>query len=254
MSEKRRDNKNRILRIGEQQRADGRYLLNMCEELFNSKLKKELNSDELLNFLQRKTANYDKSRDGHYNLISALHKSVRGSDVQASLYWCARMMIAGEDPHYLFRRLTRMAMEDIGMADPNALIQAINARQAYDLLGSPEGDIAITNLVIYLANCPKSNSGEVAMNTVMQAVKGHSFNPPKHILNAPTKMMKELGYNEGYIYDHDTPNCFSGQDYFPAEYPRRIFYTPNERGFEREIKKRIDYWDELRKRLKNKNK
>ena len=222
----------------------------MCEELFNSKLKKELNSNELLNFLQRKTANYDKSRDGHYNLISALHKSVRGSDVQASLYWCARMMIAGEDPHYLFRRLTRMAMEDIGMADPNALVQAINARQAYDLLGSPEGDIAITNLVIYLANCPKSNSGEIAINTVMQAVKGHSFNPPKHILNAPTKMMKELGYNEGYIYDHDTPNCFSGQDYFPAEYPRRIFYTPNERGFEREIKKRIDYWDELRKKIK----
>ena len=230
--------------------ADGRYLLNMCEELFNSKLKKELNSNELLNFLQRKTANYDKSRDGHYNLISALHKSVRGSDVQASLYWCARMMIAGEDPHYLFRRLTRMAMEDIGMADPNALVQAINARQAYDLLGSPEGDIAITNLVIYLANCPKSNSGEIAINTVMQAVKGHSFNPPKHILNAPTKMMKELRYNEGYIYDHDTPNCFSGQDYFPAEYPRRIFYTPNERGFEREIKKRIDYWDELRKKIK----
>ena len=160
------------------------------------------------------------------------------------------MMIAGEDPHYLFRRLTRMAMEDIGMADPNALVQAINARQAYDLLGSPEGDIAITNLVIYLANCPKSNSGEIAINTVMQAVKGHSFNPPKHILNAPTKMMKELGYNEGYIYDHDTPNCFSGQDYFPAEYPRRIFYTPNERGFEREIKKRIEYWDELRKKIK----
>lgn len=229
--------------------ADGRYLLNMCEELFNANLKKELNNNELLNFLQRKTANYDKSRDGHYNLISALHKSVRGSDVQAALYWCARMMIAGEDPHYLFRRLTRMAMEDIGMADPNALVQAVNARQAYDFLGSPEGDIAITNLVIYLANCPKSNSGEIAINGVMQAVKGHSYNPPKHILNAPTKMMKEIGYSDGYIYDHDTPNCFSGQDYFPSEYPRRIFYTPNERGFEREIKKRIDYWEDLRKKL-----
>ena len=229
--------------------ADGRYLLNMCEELFNSNLKKDLNSEELLNFLQRKTANYDKSRDGHYNLISALHKSIRGSDVQAALYWCARMMVAGEHPHYLLRRLTRMAMEDIGMADPNALVQANNARQAYDLLGSPEGDIAITNLVIYLANCPKSNSGELAIMNVIQAVKGHSFNPPKHILNAPTKLMKELDYNKGYIYDHDTPHCFSGQDYFPNEYPRRIFYTPNERGFEREIKKRIEYWDDLRKKL-----
>lgn len=232
--------------------ADGRYLLNMCEELFNSNLKKDLNSEELLNFLQRKTANYDKSRDGHYNLISALHKSIRGSDVQAALYWCARMMVAGEHPHYLLRRLTRMAMEDIGMADPNALVQANNARQAYDLLGSPEGDIAITNLVIYLANSPKSNSGEIAIMDVMQAVKGHSYNPPKHILNAPTKLMKELDYNKGYIYDHDTPHCFSGQNYFPTEYPRRIFYTPNERGFEREIKKRIEYWDELRKKL-NKN-
>ncbi len=231
--------------------ADGRYLLNMCEELFNSKPKKPLNSSELLNFLQRKTANYDKSRDGHYNLISALHKSVRGSDAQAALYWVARMMVAGENPHYLFRRLTRMAMEDIGLADPNALLQAIAAREAYDLMGSPEGDIAITNLVIYLANCPKSNAGEIAINSVMQAVKGHSFNPPKHILNAPTKMMKEIGYSDGYIYDHDTPNCFSGQDYFPEEYPRRIFYKPNERGFEREIKKRIEYWDELRKKLKH---
>ena len=201
--------------------ADGRYLLNMCEELFNSNLKKDLNSEELLNFLQRKTANYDKSRDGHYNLISALHKSIRGSDVQAALYWCARMMVAGEHPHYLLRRLTRMAMEDIGMADPNALVQANNARQAYDLLGSPEGDIAITNLVIYLANCPKSNSGELAIMNVIQAVKGHSFNPPKHILNAPTKLMKELDYNKGYIYDHDTPEGFSGQDYFPEKMGRK---------------------------------
>lgn len=233
--------------------ADGRYLLNMCEELFNANLKKELNSEELIKFLQRKTANYDKSRDSHYNLISALHKSIRGSDVQSALYWCARMMSAGENPHYLLRRLTRMAMEDIGMADPNALVQAINAKEAYDFLGSPEGDQAITNLVIYLANCPKSNAGYMAYNEVMQTVKGHSFNPPKHILNAPTKMMKEIGYSEGYIYDHDTPNCFSGQNYFPDEFPRKEFYNPNERGFERDIKKRMEYWDNLRKQINKKN-
>ncbi|HSQ97359.1 MAG TPA: replication-associated recombination protein A [Rickettsiales bacterium] len=229
--------------------ADGRYLLNMCEELLNSNLKKELNSEELIKFLQRKTANYDKSRDSHYNLISALHKSIRGSDVQSALYWCARMMSAGENPHYLLRRLTRMAMEDIGMADPNALVQAINAKEAYDFLGSPEGDQAITNLVIYLANCPKSNAGYIAYNEVMQAVKGHSFNPPKHILNPETKMMGEIGYGKGYIYDHDTPNCFSGQNYFPDEFPRKEFYNPNERGFERDIKKRIEYWNDLRKKL-----
>jgi putative ATPase len=223
----------------------------MCEELFNSNLKKKLNSEELLKFLQQKWAVYDKSKDGHYNLISALHKSLRWSDVQASLYRCARMMIAGENPHFLLRRLVRMSMEDVWMADPNALVQAISALQAYEFLGSPEWDIAITNLVIYLANCPKSNSGYVAYNEVLQAVKWHSYNPPKHILNAPTKIMKELGYSEWYKYDHDTPNCFSGQDYFPTEYPKKIFYTPNERCFEREIKKRMDYREKLRKKLKN---
>jgi putative ATPase len=230
--------------------ADGRYLLNMCEELFNANLKETLNKEQLLKFLQYKGAVYDKSRDGHYNLISALHKSIRGSDAQAALYWCARMMSAGENPHFLLRRLVRMSMEDIGMADPNALTQAINALQAYDFLGSPEGDLAVTNLVIYLANCPKSNSGEIAYMNVIQAVRGHNYNPPKHILNAPTKMMKEIGYSEGYIYDHDTPNCFSGQDYFPKEYKRKTFYTPNERGFEKEIKKRIEYWEKLRNALK----
>ncbi|MDR3290280.1 MAG: replication-associated recombination protein A [Rickettsiales bacterium] len=232
--------------------ADGRYLLNLCEELFNAKLKKILNNGELLKFLQHKGVVYDKAGEGHYNLISALHKSVRGSDAQGALYWCARMMMAGEKPHFLLRRLIRMAMEDIGMSDPQALVQAINALQAYDFLGSPEGDIAITNLVIYLANCPKSNSGAIAYADVMQAVKGHNYMPPKHILNAPTKMMKDLGYNENYQYDHDTPNCFSGQNYFPTEYSRRNFYIPNERGFEREIKKRIEYWDELRKKLNEK--
>jgi len=232
--------------------ADGRYLLNMCEELFNTNLKKEIDTEDLIKLLQKKNSVYDKSRDGHYNLISALHKSIRGSDVQSSLYWCARMMTAGENPHYLLRRLTRMAMEDIGLADPNALIQAINAKEAYDFLGSPEGDQAITNLVIYLANSPKSNAGYIAYNTVMKEVIGHQFNPPKHILNAPTKVMKNLGYSDGYIYDHDTPNCFSGQNYFPEEYPRRDFYIPNERGFEREFKKRMDYWENLRKKI-NKN-
>lgn len=229
--------------------ADGRYLLNMCEELFNARLKKKLDSKELLNFLQRKSANYDKSRDGHYNLISALHKSVRGSDAQAALYWFARMIVAGEEPRYLIRRLMRMAMEDVGLADPNAMVQAVSTLQAYELLGSPEGDLAIVNLVLYIANAPKSNASYVAYNEVMNSVKGHSYNPPKHILNAPTKMMKEIGYSDGYLYDHDTPNCFSGQDYFPEEFPRKIFYKPNERGFERDIKKRIEYWDDLRKKI-----
>lgn len=232
--------------------ADGRYLLNMCEELFNANLKKELNAEELINVLQRKGSTYDKSRDGHYNLVSALHKSIRGSDVQAALYWCARMMTAGENPHFLLRRLIKMAMEDIGLADPDALVQAINAKEAYDFLGSPEGDQAITNLVIYLANSPKSNAAYMAYNEVLSNVKGHQFNPPKHILNAPTKVMKDLGYSDGYIYDHDTPNCFSGQDYFPTEYSKKTFYTPNERGFEREFKKRMDYWEDLRNKIKNK--
>jgi putative ATPase len=220
--------------------GDARYLLNMCEELANLKGQKPMNRAEVLKFLQRRGTNYDKKHDEHYNLISALHKSVRGSDVQGALYWCARMMAGGEEPHFLLRRMVRMAMEDIGMADPNALLQANAALQAYDFLGSPEGDIAVTNLVIYLANAPKSNSGEVAQIKVQGAVKGHYYAPPKHILNAPTKMMKEIGYSDGYIYDHDTPDCFSGQNYFPDEVKRQEFYTPNERGFEREIKKRME--------------
>ncbi|MDR0423249.1 MAG: replication-associated recombination protein A [Rickettsiales bacterium] len=229
--------------------ADGRYLLNLCEELQNMNTSKTLNKDEISKVLQHKGAVYDKARDGHYNLISALHKSVRGSDVQAALYWCARMMVAGENPHFLLRRLIRMAMEDIGMADPQALVQATSTLSAYDLLGSPEGDLAITNLVIYLANAPKSNSGDIARIEVMQAVKGHTYQPPKVILNAPTKLMENLDYGKDYQYDHDTPNCFSGQNYFPKEYGRREFYKPNERGFEREIKKRIEYWEKLRKEL-----
>ncbi|GMO56271.1 MAG: replication-associated recombination protein A [Rickettsiales bacterium] len=228
---------------------DGRYLLNLCEELQNLRTEYTLSKEQIEQVLQYKGAVYDKARDGHYNLISALHKSVRGSDVQAALYWCARMMSSGENPHFLLRRMVRMAMEDIGMADPNALLQANAALQAYDFLGSPEGDIAITNLVIYLANAPKSNSGELAYMEVMQGIKGHTYSPPKIILNAPTKMMADLDYGNGYQYDHNTPNCFSGQNYFPKEFPRKEFYKPNERGFEREIKKRIEYWEKLRKEL-----
>jgi putative ATPase len=231
--------------------GDGRYLLNMCEELFNANIEKKLNSEELINLLQKRSPIYDKSRDGHYSLISALHKSLRGSDVQASLYWMARMMIAGEHPHYILRRLVRFAVEDIGVADPNALVQATSAKQAYDFLGSPEGDLAITQLVVYLANAPKSNAQYIAHKQVYKdAQKTNSLNPPKHIINAPTSMMKKEGFGDGYIYDHDTPKCFSGQNYFPEEINRQEYYKPNERGFEREIRKRIEYWDRLRKKIK----
>jgi putative ATPase len=232
--------------------GDGRYLLNMCEELFSLDLPggKILNTEELLLTLQKRTPIYDKSRDGHYGLISALHKSLRGSDVQAALYWTARMMLGGEHPHYLLRRLTRFSIEDIGAADPNALLQANAAKEAYDFLGSPEGDLAITQLVVYLANAPKSNAQYIAHNEVYaDAKKTGSLNPPKHILNAPTTMMKEEGYGDGYIYDHDTKYCFSGQNYFPEKMRRKEYYRPNERGFERDIKKRMEYWDNLRKKL-----
>jgi len=229
--------------------GDGRYLLNMCEELFGVVIEKKLNSEELINLLQKRSPIYDKSRDGHYSLISALHKSLRGSDVQAGLYWMARMMIAGEHPHYLLRRLVRFAIEDIGVADPNALTQAIATKEAYDFLGSPEGDLAITHLVVYLANAPKSNAQYIAHKEVYKnAQNTSSLNPPKHILNAPTTTMKKEGFGDGYIYDHDTPKCFSGQNYFPEEMGRQEYYKPNERGFERDIKKRIEYWERLRKK------
>jgi putative ATPase len=232
--------------------GDGRHLLNMCEELFKAKITKKLNSEELITLLQKRSPIYDKSRDGHYDLISALHKSLRGSDVQASLYWMARMMIAGEHPHYILRRLIRFAVEDIGMADPNALIQAVTAKEAYDFLGSPEGDLTITQLVIYLANAPKSNSQYTAhINVYENAKNTNSLNPPKCIVNAPTSIMKKEGFGKGYIYDHNTPQCFSGQNYFPDKMNRTEYYIPNERGFEREIKKRIDYWNKLRIKLKS---
>jgi len=232
--------------------GDARYLINLCEELSDFEEKEEINPKKLLELVQQKSANYDKDRDGHYGLISAFHKSLRGSDVDAALYYTARMMIAGENPHYILRRLTRFASEDIGNADPNALLQCLAAKDSYDFLGSPEGDYAISNAVIYCATAPKSNACYLAHKSAFKsAVQYNNYSPPKHILNAPTKFMKEQGFKDGYIYDHDTKNCFSGQEYFPTELleknnGRPKYYEPNERGFEREVIKRISYWNSLR--------
>ncbi len=230
--------------------GDGRFLLNMCEELFDVTTTEILSDKTLLDIVQKRSSNYDKQNDGHYSLISALHKSVRGSDVQAALYWYARMLEAGENPHFILRRLIRMAVEDIGMADPNALTQAVMAKEAYDFLGSPEGELAITQALVYCATAPKSNAQYIAHNNVVKHAKTNNYqNPPKHILNAPTKLMKNLGYSDGYIYDHDTEFCFSGQNYFPEDIKRQTYYKPNDRGFEREIKKRLQYWENLREKL-----
>jgi putative ATPase len=198
--------------------------------------------------LQRRAPIYDKSADGHYNLISALHKSVRGSDPDAALYYLARMFDAGEDPLFLARRVVRMAVEDIGLADPQALVICNAAKDAYDFLGSPEGELAIAQAVIYLATAPKSNAAYKAFGAAMRTAKeAGSLLPPKHILNAPTKLMKSEGYGGGYQYDHDMPDAFSGQDYFPEALGRQTFYNPPDRGFEREIRKRLDYWGKLRR-------
>lgn len=235
--------------------GDARYLINLCEELHNSGIREEIDAKKLLELLQKKSANYDKDRDGHYGLISAFHKTLRGSDVDSALYYLARMMIAGENPHYILRRLVRFASEDIGNADPNAIIQTLAAKDSYDFLGSPEGDYAITNAVIYCATAPKSNASYMAHKAAFaDAIKYNNFSPPKHILNAPTKFMKDQGLNKGYIYDHDTKNCFSGQEYFPDELlkkekKRPKYYKPKARGFERDLIKRIDYWDKLRREL-----
>ena len=229
--------------------GDGRYTINLVETLFD--LVNEgtlLNKEGLLKIMQKRAPGYDKSGDGHYNLISALHKSLRGSDVDAALYWAARMVTGGEDPLYILRRLTRFAMEDVGMCDPNAVNIAISCWNAYERLGSPEGDIAISQLVIYLATAPKSNSAYKAWgNAVKTAREYGTLNPPMHILNAPTKLMKQLGYGEGYQYDQDLPDAFSGQNYFPEKMARQHFYKPPERGFEREINKRLAYFDRLRR-------
>ena len=233
--------------------GDARFLLNTVEYLINANFKKELSPDELDNAIQKRAPMSDKHGDEHYNLISALHKSLRASDTDAALYWAARMMTSGQDPMYIFRRLTRFAVEDVGLADPNALQIAISAWQAYERLGSPEGDLALTQLVIYLGTAPKSIGNYRAQKSAYASAKSTgSLMPPKNILNAPTKLMRDLGYNEGYIYDPDTESGFSGQNCFPDGMPRQKFYIPVERGFEREIKKRLDYWDGLRKKLNKK--
>jgi putative ATPase len=198
--------------------------------------------------VQRRAPVYDKSQDGHYNLISALHKAVRGSDPDAALYYLARMLDAGEAPLYLGRRLVRMAVEDIGLADPQALVVANAAKDAYDYLGSPEGELALAQACVYLATAPKSNAVYTAWKGAMRAAKEHgSLLPPKHILNAPTKLMKQEDYGAGYQYDHDMPDAFSGQDYLPEKMGRQSFYAPVDRGFEREIRKRLDFWSRLRR-------
>ncbi|MBE6400128.1 MAG: replication-associated recombination protein A [Lentisphaerae bacterium] len=228
--------------------GDGRYFINLLETVYDLTAMNEiLDLDSLLKVVQKRAPIYDKDREGHYNLISALHKSLRGSDTDAALYWAARMIDSGEDPKYLLRRLTRFASEDVGLADPQALQLALAAWDSYDRLGSPEGELAIAELIIYLGTAPKSNATETAWIAARKCAKEYSsLTPPAHILNAPTKLMKELGYGKNYIYDHDTPEGFSGQDYFPESMGRKSFYHPVERGFEREIRRRLEYWDKLR--------
>ncbi len=231
--------------------GDGRAVINLADEVFAAVKPgaASLDRQALTTLVQRRAPLYDKSREGHYNLISALHKSVRGSDPDAALYWLARMLDGGEDPLYLARRLVRMAIEDIGLADPNAVMQAIAAKDVYDFLGSPEGELALAQVTIYLATAPKSNAGYMAYNASVRAAKEHgSLMPPKIILNAPTKLMKQEGYGAGYAYDHSAEEAFSGQNYFPDEMTERPqFYDPPGRGFEAEIKKRLEHWAKLRR-------
>lgn len=231
--------------------GDGRYMLMMTEELFALPEKPALDSANLAVFVQRRRPLYDKAQESHYNLISALHKSLRGSDCDAALYWFARMLSGGEEPRYIARRLTRFASEDIGLADPQALQMALAAWESYERMGSPEGELALAQLVIYLATAPKSNAAYVALGAAMRSAKDNgSLMPPKHILNAPTKLMKDIGYGADYEYDHDRDEGFSGQNYFPDNMPRQNYYSPVERGFEREIKKRLEYWNDLRMKRK----
>jgi putative ATPase len=229
--------------------GDGRAALTLAEEIWRAARADELfDAAALQEVVQRRAPIYDKSQDGHYNLISALHKSVRGSDPDAALYYFCRMVDAGEDPLYLARRIVRMAVEDIGLADPQALVIANAAKEAYDFLGSPEGELAIAQAVIYVATAPKSNAAYTAYAEAMQTAKAAgSLVPPKHILNAPTNLMKSEGYGRGYAYDHNQEDAFSGQNYFPDALPRQNFYDPPDRGFEREIRKRLEYWAKLRK-------
>ncbi|MBN9433162.1 MAG: replication-associated recombination protein A [Bosea sp.] len=251
------DEEKRPLPLDEEARAvlvrmadgDGRAALTLAEEVWRAARAGEIfDAAALQEIVQRRAPIYDKGQDGHYNLISALHKSVRGSDPDAALYYLARMFDAGEDPLYLGRRLVRMAIEDIGLADPQALVIANAAKDAYDYLGSPEGELAFAQVTVYLATAPKSNAVYTAFKAATDvAKKGGSLLPPKTILNAPTKLMKTEGYGSGYRYDHDEPDAFSGQDYFPEALGRQTFYEPVERGFEREIRKRLEYWSKLRK-------
>jgi putative ATPase len=233
--------------------GDGRYLMIMAEEILSLPKDSTLDPAQLAAFVQRRRPLYDKAQESHYNLISALHKSLRGSDCDAALYWFARMLAGGEDPRYIARRLTRFASEDVGLADPQALPLALASWEAYERMGSPEGELALAELVIYLATAPKSNAAYVAIGAATRAAKEYgSLMPPKHILNAPTKLMQEIGYGEGYEYDHDSAEGFSGQNYFPDDMKRQEFYRPVERGFEREAKKRLDYWAELRRKRETK--
>eukprot|EP01037_Dinobryon_pediforme_P009325 gene9325-9406_t len=227
--------------------GDGRYLLNLAEQLAAVEDPTPIDTTALSDLLSKRAALYDKDREEHYNLISALHKSLRGSDPDAALYWFSRMIVGGEDPRYIARRLTRFAAEDIGLADPQALVQALAGWETYERLGSPEGELALAQVVLYLGTAPKSNAAYTAIGAAMRAAKATgSLMPPAHILNAPTKMMKNLGYGAGYAYDHDTEDAFSGQNYFPDGLARQNFYKPRDRGFERELGKRLDHWSRLR--------
>lgn len=231
--------------------GDGRYLLNLADQVLSQD--QVLDEEALMKRVSRRRPLYDKADDGHYNLISALHKSVRGSDVDAALYWFSRMLEGGEDPRFIARRVVRMAVEDIGLADPQALVQALAAWETYERLGSPEGELALSQAVIYVATAPKSNANYVAYNNARRAAhETGSLMPPATILNAPTKLMEEQGYGAGYIYDHDTVEGFSGQNYFPDAMKRPQFYDPPERGFERDLRKRLDYWANLRARKNEK--
>ncbi len=240
---------NGIVALARMADGDGRYFLNLVEEIFSAVPDGTiLNPEELGKVVAKRLPLYDKAADGHYNLISALHKSVRGSDPDAALYYLARMLTAGEDPLFLARRIVRMAVEDVGLADPEALKQALAAKDAYDFLGSPEGELALAQAVVYVATAPKSNAIYVAFKSAMsRAADTGSLAPPKIILNAPTKLMKDQEYGSGYQYDHDEPDAFSGQNYFPPEMARENFYKPVERGFERDVKKRLEFWAKLRK-------
>ncbi len=231
--------------------GDGRFLLNQVETLFSIAVAEPLTPATLSDLLHRRMPVYDKDREGHYNLISALHKALRGSDPQAALYYLARMLVAGEEPLYVLRRLVRFASEDVGLADPQALLQCLAAKDAYDFLGSPEGELAIVQACLYLATAPKSNAAYVAQKSSWKAARDTgSLMPPANILNAPTRLMKDIGYGKGYAYDHDAQDGFSGANYWPDDMKPQTFYTPVERGFEAKIAERIAYWDRLRREKK----